>query len=140
MRVEPPLAITVERSCRLWLTLAVSTLLLVAGPAYSSVERRLEVATETTCEELLFDATTLYGSIADIEYELSFAIEARISAHDRMSGVARDQELLAELNSLNLRIARVVAMHRLFQKPKCPIEKDWYSYKSIRKLRVDLWN
>ena len=53
------------------------TLLSVISTARASVEKNLEVATEMTCEELLYDATTLYGSIAELEFAAFFALEER---------------------------------------------------------------
>ncbi|MEE4283717.1 MAG: hypothetical protein V2I41_17385 [Pseudomonadales bacterium] len=120
--------------------IAMITLLSVVGRTHSSVEKNLEVATEMTCEQLLYEATTRYGSITDIEYAVSFALEERDSISDR-AGVSDDvSELDAELREINLEIARTIAKHRLFQNQKCPIENDWYHYAPSKIGRNSLWN
>lgn len=115
-------------------------LMLVINRAYSSQETNLEVATEMTCEQLLYQATTLYGSLNDIEYAVSFAIEERSAISRLYSASRRDPELLAELKEINLKAARAVAAHRLFQKPKCPIDSDWYDYNPTEVGINSLWD
>ena len=92
------------------------------------------------CEALLYDATTLHGSIIDIEHAISFALEARSSIRERRAILGDDWELYAEAYANYLRIGRILAMHTLFQKPKCPIEKDWYRYKPSKIGILGRWN
>ncbi len=130
----------VESSMTFLPRIALTALLSVVGSAHSSVEKNLEVATEMTCEQLLHDATTLYGSITEIEYAISFALEERNWISERAKVSSEDPELRTELHAINLKISRTIAMHRLFQKPTCPVERDWYRYKPIKIGKNSLWD
>lgn len=120
--------------------IATIMLLSVVSTASSSGERNLEVATEMTCEQLMYGATTLYGSITDIEYAVSFALEEKDSISERRKISGDGPESLAELHEINLKISRLIAMHRLFQKPVCPLEGVWHSYKPSKIGRNSLWD
>lgn len=120
--------------------IATIPMLLIMCSAHPSVEKDLKIATEMTCERLLYDAVTLHGSLTDIEYAVSFALEEKSSIYERGKASGDSPKRLAELRQVNLQIARAIAMHRLFQIPKCPIERDWYQYKPSKIGRNSLWD
>lgn len=94
-------------------------------PALSSQERNVEIATGMSCEELLGSAKTQYGSLVDIEYAIAFAWEDREIINRKRLAVGGSEELSKRSGEASLKIARLVAMHRLFQTPKCPMNDDW---------------
>jgi len=121
-------------------TLATVSIVFAISLANASQERDLGVATATTCEQLLSDVSTQFGSLVDIEYAISFSIEERGIIQDLRRGNERTDYLGEELGETNLRIARLLAMHHLFQVPTCPIASDWWSYKpKVLKLKDSLW-
>ena len=121
-------------------TLATISIVFAISLSNASQERDLGRATATTCEKLLSDASTQFGSLADIEYAISFSIEDRWIIQDLRRGNEKTDYLSEELRETNLRIARLTAMHYLFQVPTCPIASNWWSYKpKVLKLKDSLW-
>ena len=124
--------------CLICMLVAVASLLL-SSSASSSQETNLEIATQSTCEELLRSAKTDYSSLVDIEYAIAAAFEERFNTSDYLRNNKDDPYLQRSLSAAFLKTARLVAIHRLFQNPQCPIAKDWYRYKPQIFTQDDWW-
>jgi len=125
---------------RSWV-IASSILVVVATlttPAHSSHEKNVEVATGIACEELLATAKAKFGVLVEIEHAIAFAFEERRPFLGTTPSSSLDPEFSEQRRTLTNKITRLVAMHRLFQNPQCPIDKDWYRYEP-KIFKVEDW-
>ena len=119
--------------------LLVTVAFLVPVCAFASGETDLGKATEMSCDQLLHDTTTLFGTLIEIEYAMSFALEERTSLSARAK-LSESRESMYDLRRANyLKIYRLIAMHHLFQEPTCPISKYWYRYRPTSVGKNSLW-
>lgn len=120
--------------------IASASLLSAVIAAHPSGERNLEIATESTCEQLLFDATTLHGSITDIENALAYALEQKSWIIEQREIADANSTPTTDLHEINVAISRILAMHRLFLTQECPIEDGWWTFRPSTPRVNSLWD